>query len=69
MDQLDRLSGLGCDYGQGYYFSKPVGAQTTQALMQDRNELASAFAKLQRSADSEDTLLTENIPSAEEVAV
>jgi EAL domain-containing protein (putative c-di-GMP-specific phosphodiesterase class I) len=29
-DQLGRLRGLGCDFGQGYLFSKPVGA--SQAL-------------------------------------
>ncbi len=46
-DQLQNLANLGCEYGQGYYFSKPVCAQTTQSRMQERDELQRAFAVLQ----------------------
>jgi diguanylate cyclase (GGDEF)-like protein/PAS domain S-box-containing protein len=31
--QLQRLRGLECDFGQGYLFSKPVGAETVSDLM------------------------------------
>jgi predicted signal transduction protein with EAL and GGDEF domain len=33
--QLDRLRELGCEYGQGYLFSKPVGLDETEALLRD----------------------------------
>jgi diguanylate cyclase (GGDEF)-like protein/PAS domain S-box-containing protein len=32
-DQLDVLVGLGCDYGQGYYFSRPVPAHQAELLV------------------------------------
>jgi EAL domain-containing protein (putative c-di-GMP-specific phosphodiesterase class I) len=46
-EQLQKVTALGCDYVQGYYFAKPVGAQTTQAVLATRVELQRAFAKLQ----------------------
>jgi EAL domain-containing protein (putative c-di-GMP-specific phosphodiesterase class I) len=45
-DQLRDLADLGCEYGQGYYFSKPVGAPTAQLIMQERDEFHRAFALL-----------------------
>jgi EAL domain-containing protein (putative c-di-GMP-specific phosphodiesterase class I) len=32
-DQLKRLLSLGCDLGQGYYFSKPMSAREMESLM------------------------------------
>ncbi|MDT7688740.1 MAG: hypothetical protein QOE46_1499 [Acidobacteriota bacterium] len=32
-EQLRRLGALGCDYGQGYLFSRPVGAGAAQELL------------------------------------
>ncbi len=32
-EQLARLRALGCEYGQGYFFSKPVDCQTAKALI------------------------------------
>jgi diguanylate cyclase (GGDEF)-like protein len=32
-EQLERLKRLQCDYGQGYFFSKPVDAQKAEALI------------------------------------
>ena len=32
-EQLGRLGGLCCDYGQGYLFSRPVGAGDVPALL------------------------------------
>jgi hypothetical protein len=49
-EQFQKVTDLGCDYVQGYYFAKPVGAQTTQALMVTRDELQRAFATLQGAA-------------------
>ena len=46
-EQLQKVMALGCDYVQGYYFAKPVGAQTTQAVLATRVELQRAFSKLQ----------------------
>jgi c-di-GMP-related signal transduction protein len=46
VDQLQTLHELGCDYAQGFYFSKPVGSHITQALMREREELKRAFSQL-----------------------
>jgi EAL domain-containing protein (putative c-di-GMP-specific phosphodiesterase class I) len=40
--QLERLHGLGCEYGQGYFFSKPVDAEGAQALLRQQRSQASA---------------------------
>jgi EAL domain-containing protein (putative c-di-GMP-specific phosphodiesterase class I) len=34
--QRDRLIGLGCRYGQGYFFSKPLPAAQMEKLLRDR---------------------------------
>ena len=33
LDQLERLTALGCEYGQGYLFSKPTAAAEAEALI------------------------------------
>jgi EAL domain-containing protein (putative c-di-GMP-specific phosphodiesterase class I) len=43
-EQLQKLTDLGCEYVQGYYFSKPVGKEPTEALMKERDDLRRAFA-------------------------
>jgi EAL domain-containing protein (putative c-di-GMP-specific phosphodiesterase class I) len=58
-DQLRRVTTLGCEYVQGYYFAKPLGSKTTQTLMKERDALQRAFALLQASApDSGETGLS-----------
>jgi diguanylate cyclase (GGDEF)-like protein/PAS domain S-box-containing protein len=58
-DQLRRVTTLGCEYVQGYYFAKPAGSKTTQTLMKERDELRRAFALLQASTpDSGETGLS-----------
>lgn len=34
-EQLDFLTSRGCDYGQGYYFSKPIKFSEISKLVQD----------------------------------
>jgi EAL domain-containing protein (putative c-di-GMP-specific phosphodiesterase class I) len=61
-DQLERVTMLGCEYVQGFYFAKPVGAKTTEALMKEKDELQQAFALLQESAaDSADSRSPEEV--------
>lgn len=48
-DQFERLITLGCQYVQGFYFARPAGAQTTQRLMHERDQLQRSFAVLQGS--------------------
>ena len=54
-DQLNTLAGLGCNVGQGFYFSKPVSSQTTSALIQERSEIRRAFGRLESSAQGPET--------------
>jgi EAL domain-containing protein (putative c-di-GMP-specific phosphodiesterase class I) len=32
-EQLEQLRKMGCDYAQGYYFSRPVDGRRVQALL------------------------------------
>jgi diguanylate cyclase (GGDEF)-like protein len=35
-DQVNRLQGLSCEFGQGYYFDKPLKADDARAVLQQR---------------------------------
>ena len=35
-DQFERLRRLECEYGQGYYFSRPLGWQEASALVAEQ---------------------------------
>ena len=52
-DQLQKLTALGCTYAQGYYLSRPVSAQTTQALMVERVEMKRSFETLSGESSME----------------
>ena len=39
-EQRDLLIGIGCDYGQGYWFAKPLGAHAFELFMAARTEAA-----------------------------
>jgi len=54
-EQLSKLAELGCNFGQGFYFSKPVSSQTTLALIRERSEMRRAFGKLESSAQETET--------------
>lgn len=44
-EQLEQLQSLGCGFGQGYLFSKPVNAEAAEELLRDGlpNQLAARF--------------------------
>jgi diguanylate cyclase (GGDEF)-like protein len=43
-DQFHRLRGLGCDYGQGYLFSRPLPSDDIEELLDDRNRWSGMLA-------------------------
>jgi diguanylate cyclase (GGDEF)-like protein/PAS domain S-box-containing protein len=45
--QLDQLKALGCEQGQGFYFSEPIGEELATALIQreERGELLDIFSQ------------------------
>jgi EAL domain-containing protein (putative c-di-GMP-specific phosphodiesterase class I) len=51
-DQLRQLGDLGCDYGQGYLFSRPVGAGQAAELLDDEQ-----FSTLTSYRDEEHSLV------------
>jgi diguanylate cyclase (GGDEF)-like protein/PAS domain S-box-containing protein len=56
-DQFQKVTTLGCEYVQGYYFAKPAPAQATEALMEERCDLQRAFAMLEQADRSFDNYL------------
>jgi EAL domain-containing protein (putative c-di-GMP-specific phosphodiesterase class I) len=45
-DQLEKLLELGCELGQGFYFSPPLSLEGAQELLRTRRVLASRDAEL-----------------------
>jgi EAL domain-containing protein (putative c-di-GMP-specific phosphodiesterase class I) len=45
-DQLEKLLELGCELGQGFYFSPPLSLEDAQELLRTRRVLASRDAEL-----------------------
>lgn len=45
-EQLRQLRNLGCDYGQGYYFSKPVEQDAAELFLKNGERLKSLFTTL-----------------------
>jgi EAL domain-containing protein (putative c-di-GMP-specific phosphodiesterase class I) len=43
-DQLERLQGMHCDFGQGFHFAKPLSAQDVLAMARETREQAGATA-------------------------
>ena len=49
-EQLEQLKQLGCEYGQGYLFSKPVDSQKASKLLEQRSLVCSiALRAIQNS--------------------
>jgi diguanylate cyclase (GGDEF)-like protein/PAS domain S-box-containing protein len=49
-DQLHKLAALGCQYVQGFYFSRPTSAPVTQTLIQERDQMMRSFAALHEAS-------------------
>jgi EAL domain-containing protein (putative c-di-GMP-specific phosphodiesterase class I) len=39
-EQVNRLKAMGCQYGQGYFFSRPVDGDSAGALLKSREPVA-----------------------------
>ena len=63
-DQIHTLTTLGCNYAQGYYFSKPKSPQSVEALMLERSQFLHDFETLQEPGPS-----TSAKPAAQPVPV
>jgi EAL domain-containing protein (putative c-di-GMP-specific phosphodiesterase class I) len=50
-DQLDRLLELRCDYGQGFYFSRPLAEEALQSMLDDRADMQHEADVLARGGD------------------
>ena len=51
-DQLEQLRAFGCDYGQGYLFSKPVESDAAHALLAEREAVSESSARVAPIVDS-----------------
>ena len=49
LDQMKSLRGMGCDYGQGYLFSRPIASQETLKLLTAAHQHHSQVANRKRS--------------------
>jgi diguanylate cyclase (GGDEF)-like protein/PAS domain S-box-containing protein len=58
-EQLHRLQKMGCDYGQGYYFSPPVNAEIATELITKDNEYSNNW-QLNLFCEINDNLTTKN---------
>src|SRR5581483_10010479 len=46
LEQLDQLRALSCQYGQGYYFSRPVDSQAAGILLRENRQWPVVAARL-----------------------
>ncbi len=68
LEQYKILKTLGCDYIQGYYFSKPLSCRDFEAYLKKASVLSAGSIKLEKK-DVEQTVLSESmLMAANEVA-
>ena len=68
-DQLMRLKSLGCDYGQGYFFSPPVTGEVYDGMLKEQKEKGSKAVKQENRDESRirHILVVDDDPSYREV--
>jgi EAL domain-containing protein (putative c-di-GMP-specific phosphodiesterase class I) len=60
--QLSLLTNLGCDFGQGYLFSKPLPAEQLEELLYKKTSWLPAYKFEEVSAQNETQITDENLP-------
>lgn len=56
MDQLSQLAMLDCEYGQGYFFSKPLSVEGATLLLSERQTYPVAFTSIEGIIQEESVL-------------
>ena len=59
-EELERIKKIGCDYGQGYYFSRPLCKQEFEEKYKNQQTEASQTAELQDVEGEESILIVDN---------
>jgi len=64
-DQVDRLERLGCDYVQGFYYSRPISPQATELLLQATCQVRRDLAGLSKATSDSLPWLSPKMSNAE----
>jgi diguanylate cyclase (GGDEF)-like protein/PAS domain S-box-containing protein len=55
-EDVERLSALGCEYGQGYYFAKPLSAEAATQLLSTQSERISQQTEVRAPLPGQDQI-------------